>query len=100
VRRAAIRRSGSSGQISQGIIFTDDLLRQNVAAAFSPELAALDDGEARDTGLAALDMTTSWEAWEHVRRHGTVPAAVARRVMMHALSALLPFPTTGPASGT
>ena len=47
VRRAAIRRSGSSPRISEAMAYTDGLLVQNLSSAFAPELAQTEEGAAR-----------------------------------------------------
>jgi AcrR family transcriptional regulator len=96
VRRAAIRRSGSSTRITQAVGYTDNLLVQNLGAAFAPELDPLAE-TARTELLVALDAGTSWEAWERMRRTSKLPVVASRRVFTRILSALLASGPSGPA---
>src|SRR5580658_1023593 len=63
VRRAAVRRSGSSPEITAGLTLTNLLLFENLAATFANELEVLPE-RARYELLAAIDLATSWEVWE------------------------------------
>jgi len=88
VRRAAVRRSGTSAEITEGLAFTNVLLRDNTLAAFGPELNVLPKKQ-RDDRLAALDSATSWEVWERLRQNSGLTVAAAKRVMAFTLHALL-----------
>jgi AcrR family transcriptional regulator len=88
VRRAAVRRSGSSPDVTAAVTFSNILLSDNLSAAFAPELDTCTDDEGSEL-LAALDAATSWEAWERMRRGSDLPVATASRVMTRTLSALL-----------
>jgi AcrR family transcriptional regulator len=88
VRRAAIRRSGSSTRITLAMAYTDGLLVQNLSSAFAPELAHTDEGERADL-LVALDAVSSWESWDRIRRCSKLPVPAARRIMTRMLASLL-----------
>jgi hypothetical protein len=65
-----------------------DLMRAAAIAAFAPELSKLADDEKRTT-IAALDVATSWVAWEQMRRHQGLSEIEARGVMATTIRALL-----------
>jgi AcrR family transcriptional regulator len=88
VRRAAVRRSGSSPDVTAAIAFSNMLLSENISAAFGPELHTCPADEGTEL-LAALDGASSWEAWERMRRGADLPVDTASRVMTRTLSALL-----------
>jgi TetR/AcrR family transcriptional regulator, regulator of autoinduction and epiphytic fitness len=88
VRRAAVRRIGSSPEVTAAIEFSNILLTQNLSAAFAPELAQSSQSEGIEL-LAAMDAASSWEAWERMRRGSHLPVDTASRVMTRTLSALL-----------
>lgn len=64
----------------------DRMARDEVARVFAPELAEL-AGPARRQTLNALDLLTTWSAWDHLRNGGG--ARAARQVMRNGLTALL-----------
>jgi TetR/AcrR family transcriptional regulator, regulator of autoinduction and epiphytic fitness len=88
VRRAAVRRSGSSPDVTAAVTFSNILLSDNISATFAPELDTCRDEEGTEL-LAAMDAASSWEAWERMRRGSELPVATASRVMTRTLSALL-----------
>ncbi len=88
VRRATVRRSGTSPDITAAIMLSNTLLAQNLSETFTSELAGLADDD-RTELLAAMDAATSWEAWERLRRGSDLSVSTARRVMARTLSALL-----------
>ena len=57
-------------------------------SAFAPELSKLAADEKRLT-TAALDVMTSWVAWEQMRRHQGLSETDARGVMATTIRALL-----------
>ncbi|HXM89055.1 MAG TPA: hypothetical protein VN916_06345, partial [Candidatus Acidoferrum sp.] len=65
-----------------------DLTRSATIAAFAPELSKLAADKKRAT-IAALDLVTSWVAWEQLRRHQGLSETEARGVMATAIRALL-----------
>jgi AcrR family transcriptional regulator len=88
VRRAALRRAPSSSGVTDLLVHADGLLRENLSAAFAPELKAQPEVESNDT-LVALDAASSWEAWERMRWRSDLNVATTRRVMTRTMSALL-----------
>jgi hypothetical protein len=64
------------------------LTRNAAIAAFAPELSKLAADEKRAT-IAALDLATSWVAWEQMRRHQGLSETEARTVMATTIRALL-----------
>jgi AcrR family transcriptional regulator len=88
VRRAAVRRGGSSPHISDAVAYTDGLLLENLRTNFDPELR-LKSEETRVYVLNALDAAASWEMWDRMRRHSDLPVASARRIMTHMVHAVL-----------
>jgi len=88
VRRAAVRRAGSSPDLTAAIGMSDLLLSENIRTAFAPELTAHDEEES-DELLNAMDAASSWEAWERMRRGSELPVDTARRIMTRTLAALL-----------
>ncbi|MGC2275233.1 MAG: hypothetical protein WA571_04405, partial [Candidatus Binatus sp.] len=65
-----------------------DLMRAAAIAAFAPELSQVAADEKRAT-VAALDVATSWVAWEQMRRHQGLSETEARTVMATTIHALL-----------
>jgi TetR/AcrR family transcriptional regulator, regulator of autoinduction and epiphytic fitness len=88
VRRAAVRRTGSSPDVTAAIAFSNALLSENLSAAFAPELDSCSEQEGQEL-LAAMDAASSWEAWERLRRGSGLTVHTASRVMYRTLSALL-----------
>jgi TetR/AcrR family transcriptional regulator of autoinduction and epiphytic fitness len=88
VRRAAVRRSGSSPEITAGLTLTNLLLFENLAATFANELEVLPE-RARYELLAAIDLATSWEVWERMRHVSGHSVAVSKGIMARTLDAIL-----------
>jgi TetR/AcrR family transcriptional regulator of autoinduction and epiphytic fitness len=88
VRRAALRRAPTSAGVTELLARADGMLRENLSAAFAPELAAQPPTESIET-LAALDAVSSWEAWERMRWRSDMNVVATRRVMTRTMSALL-----------
>jgi AcrR family transcriptional regulator len=87
IRRALVRRMPSSKGVSATIAAADVLLRENLKETFAPELAALATS-ARLEVLDALDVASSWEAWDRLRTVSLLQARGAKRVMTRMLEAL------------
>ncbi|HEX3947591.1 MAG TPA: TetR/AcrR family transcriptional regulator [Acidimicrobiales bacterium] len=87
VRRAvtpqALRSEALSTMVAQSNVFLRDL----AANTFAGELAAA--GEDRRQLLDAVDLATSWEAWERLRAGQGLSATAARRVIVRVLVGLL-----------
>lgn len=88
VRRATLRRSASSAEVSAALVVSDALLTESLSASFAPELETRADDEVSEM-LAAMDAASSWEAWERLRRSSELPVDSATRVMTRTLTALL-----------
>lgn len=88
VRRSAVLiepfRPALAGQLNRARA----LKRAAAIAAFEPELSELPPDQMRKT-IAALDLATSWVAWEQMRRHQQLSETEARRVMATTIRALL-----------
>jgi len=87
IRRALMRRVPSSEGVTASIAAADWLLLENLKETFAPELDALAP-RARLELLEALDVATSWEAWERLRTVSLLQARSAKRVMTRMLEAL------------
>jgi TetR/AcrR family transcriptional regulator, regulator of autoinduction and epiphytic fitness len=88
VRRLAVRRADQSPALASGLARADRHFREQVAEVFAPELS--DAGPDAGDLLEALDATTSWEAWDRLRRAQDLPVGTAHRLVVRTLSALLP----------
>jgi AcrR family transcriptional regulator len=98
VRRALARRAPTSPAVAQAIAAADQLLLENIRAAFAPELEALPATE-RGEQLDALDTAASWEVWERIRTGSGVGVRTARRIMTRMLGALCAGADPGVAEG-
>jgi AcrR family transcriptional regulator len=63
-------------------------LRSQVRKLFAPELAAMDDALAV-RALAAADVLTSFESYQHLVGHRAMTATVAKSVIVDSLTAIL-----------
>jgi hypothetical protein len=63
-------------------------LRSQVRRLFAPELAAVDDATAV-RALAAADVLTSFESYQHLVGHRAMTATVAKSVIVDSLTAIL-----------
>ena len=88
VRRAAVLMEPFRPALAKRLKHARDLTRAAAIAAFTPELSTLDPNEKRAT-IAALDVATSWVAWEQMRRHQGLSETDARGVMATTIRALL-----------
>jgi TetR/AcrR family transcriptional regulator, regulator of autoinduction and epiphytic fitness len=88
VRRAAVLIEPFRAALAKRLKHARDLTRAASIAAFTPELSKLHGDEKRAT-IAALDVATSWVAWEQMRRHQGLSETDARGVMATTIRALL-----------
>ena len=88
VRRAAVLMEPFRPALAKRLKHARDLMRAASIAAFKPELSRLAADEKRAT-VAALDVATSWVAWEQMRRHQGLSETEARTVMATTIRALL-----------
>jgi TetR/AcrR family transcriptional regulator of autoinduction and epiphytic fitness len=88
VRRAAVLMEPFRPALAKRLKQARDLMRAAAIAAFAPELSKLAADEKRAT-TAALDVVTSWVAWEQMRRHQGLSETDARTVMATTIRALL-----------
>src|SRR5258708_6139683 len=89
VRRSAVLMEPFLPALAKRLKHARDLMRAAAIAAFGPELSKLHGDEKRAT-IAALDVVTSWVAWEQMRRHQALSETEARTVMSTTIRALLP----------
>jgi AcrR family transcriptional regulator len=87
VRRAVARRASTSPAIAAAVTSGDTMLVENLKHVLAPELAQLPAGM-REDHLEAMDIATSWEAWERMRRGSHLPVRSAKRVMARTLTVL------------
>jgi AcrR family transcriptional regulator len=88
VGRLARARSIEQPLLSVEITRIRAVLRQQVAVLFEAELQPRPAAD-RATTLAALDVATSWEAYDLLRRDQELPQATAARTMATAVARLL-----------
>ena len=88
VRRSAVLMEPFQPALAKRLKHARDLMRADAIAAFAPELSKLAGGEKR-AATAALDVVTSWVAWEQMRRHQGLSESEARGVMAATIRALL-----------
>src|SRR5260370_17539166 len=87
VRRSAVLREPVRPGLAKRLKHSRDLMRTAAIAAFAPELSKIADEKRATT--AALDVMTSWVAWEQMRRHQGLSETDARTVMATTIRALL-----------
>ena len=87
IRRALARRIPASRGVAATIAAADTLLLEDLKVTFEPELAAL-GANTRLEVLEAMDVATSWEAWERLRTSSLLQSRGARRVMTRLLESL------------
>jgi TetR/AcrR family transcriptional regulator of autoinduction and epiphytic fitness len=87
-RRAAAVHAPFAPRIAEAVAEGNGFLRDDVAATFAPELAAVPPAESRDL-LDALSATASWGTWDSLRAEAGDPAEVAQAVLRRMLQALL-----------
>jgi TetR/AcrR family transcriptional regulator, regulator of autoinduction and epiphytic fitness len=88
VRRSAVLMEPFRPALAKRLKHARDLMRTAAIAVFTPELSNLAADEKRTT-IAALDVATSWVAWEQMRRHQGLSETEARGVMAATIRALL-----------
>ncbi len=87
IRRALVRRMTTSESVTAAVHAADTLLLESLKETFEPELAALPAGS-RIELLEAMDVASSWEAWERLRTISLLQVRAAKRVMTRMLDAL------------
>ena len=88
VRRSAVLMEPFRAALAKRLKQSRDLMRAAAIAAFRPELKMITADERR-TKVAALDVVTSWVAWEQMRRHQGLSETEAREVMATSIRELL-----------
>jgi AcrR family transcriptional regulator len=76
-RRAALVLAANSPVISDGLTSAATEHRRVVAASFAPELGGAD----RRERLAAVEVATSFDTWDHLRRVQRCSVAASERVV-------------------
>lgn len=90
VRRAALLIRHRSPTIDENLAFLAKLLRDQLATTFAGELTRRDDEHGdRYALLDAMDLTTSWEAWERLRTSQGLTRDRAKAVLQVTLAGLL-----------
>jgi TetR/AcrR family transcriptional regulator, regulator of autoinduction and epiphytic fitness len=87
IRRALVRRIPSSKGVTATVTAADALLLEDMKETFEPELETL-GAAARLEVLEAMDVATSWEAWERLRTGSLLQPRGAKRVMLRMLEAV------------
>ncbi len=88
VRRASLLVAHRSPELTARLEGVTRYLRRQLATTFEPELAALDRGRRSDV-LSALEVATSWETWDSLRRGQRRSAAAAARTVRVLVGATL-----------
>jgi TetR/AcrR family transcriptional regulator, regulator of autoinduction and epiphytic fitness len=88
MRRAALRVIDRSDLVADQLSEARAWLRDELESVFARELDRRPLPDRRDL-LAALDLTTSWEAWNLLREHEDCSVVRARRVTERILNRLL-----------
>lgn len=90
VRRAALLIRHRSPTIDENLAFLSKLLRDELATTFAAELTARDEAHGDGCALLdALELVTSWEAWERLRTSQALTRDRARTVLQVTLTGLL-----------
>lgn len=87
LRRAVIRVDPERPQLAATVAERNELLRSWLTTTFEPELAAA--GAKRPRLLSAIEVVTSWEAWDQLRRAQDLNVIDASRTMRICLEGLL-----------
>jgi TetR/AcrR family transcriptional regulator of autoinduction and epiphytic fitness len=85
VRRAALIEAHRSPTVRRNLAALSRRLRAQLEALFAPELR----GRSRAPMLDALDLLTSWEAWDRLRSQQGLDVARAQRVLATTITTLL-----------
>jgi AcrR family transcriptional regulator len=94
VRRSAALIGHSSPTVAAELARARQWLRAQLQVTFAPELERAPPNMA-GTLLDALDVATSWETWEQLRRLGRTPAACRRTMEALARAVLLETTRSG-----
>src|SRR4051794_2745211 len=89
MRRAATVHAPFSQEVSARLQAGHDFLREEIAAAFAPELGAGNQGRRDDELLSALDTALSWTCWDNLRTLNHCSVDDARAVVLRTVNALL-----------
>jgi hypothetical protein len=79
----------SSKGVSATINAADTLLLENLKETFAPELAGLATSSRLEV-IEAMDVATSWEAWERLRTVSLLQTRGAKRVVTRMIETLCP----------
>jgi AcrR family transcriptional regulator len=85
VRRLAVRLASGSAALSEELARAAKFFRDQLVIVLRPELGDRRSGPV----VEALDLVTSWEAWERLRAGQGLAPAAAREAMTAAITALL-----------
>jgi len=88
VRRAALLQAYRSPTVRRNLASLARRLRGQLEALFAPELGARSP-RARASLLDALDLLTSWDAWDRLRTQQRLDGECARRVLTDTIASLL-----------
>lgn len=88
VRRAGERLRDTSPVIAERLDFARRVLRRQLEVLFAPELDPVTQGTRREI-LDALELASSWRAWDLLRTQQRCSVARARAVVTRTVSALL-----------
>jgi len=88
MRRAALHVVEVSDLVSDRLADTRAWLREELEAVFERELSRRPSTDRRDL-VAALDVATSWEAWNLLREVEGCSAPRARRILVRVMTRLL-----------
>lgn len=80
VRRAALANMHTSARIRKGQSGLAARSRRQLTTTFDPELSSL-DADRRATTLELIDLHTSWETWERLRRWQRLSVAKAEALV-------------------
>lgn len=90
VRRAALLIRHRSPTIDENLAFLAKLLRDQLATTFSVELTRRNEDHGDGCALLdAIELVTSWEAWERLRTSQALTRERARAVLQVSLHGLL-----------
>lgn len=88
VRRIAERYRSQSPAVEQNLAETRLMLRHQLTTLFASEFATYPTDEERRIHIDALEVATSWHAWETLRREVKYPFERAQQVFEHSILAL------------
>ena len=103
VRRAAGLAADRSPTLARQLETSRRMLRSQLRHTFSGELTACESGRSAAKGrelLDALEVSTSFETWDHLRRQSGRSVTAARQVVEHLVSSVLTHEAPAPAPGS